>query len=68
MSIGRAVLAAGTVATVALAVPACGAAGSRGPAWERACAAHATEQCPCRTDKDCETLWCVNGECAARGS
>lgn len=37
-----------------------------GVAWNQACAAHATEGCPCQRDRDCDTLWCTAGACERR--
>jgi hypothetical protein len=37
-----------------------------GTAWNAACASHPSTGCACRVDKDCETNWCVNGECDYR--
>jgi hypothetical protein len=48
---------------------ACGQVITRGsPAWQRACAVHGEKGCPCHQDRQCDTLWCVNGECAERES
>ncbi|HEY1693262.1 MAG TPA: hypothetical protein VGG39_13935 [Polyangiaceae bacterium] len=57
------------LAVVLLSGAGCGDLASRGsPAWQRACTAHADKGCPCHKDSQCDTLWCVNGECAYRES
>jgi hypothetical protein len=48
---------------------ACGEAMPHGsPAWQRECAAQGAKGCPCHQDHQCQTLWCVNSECAERES
>jgi hypothetical protein len=37
-----------------------------GVAWREACSAHPGAGCPCHVDNDCDTFWCVSGECMHR--
>jgi hypothetical protein len=56
------------VMAVVVLASACGwtDADSRGASSSPTCANDAHEGCPCRRDKDCDTLWCAAGECAKR--